>query len=119
MESTNNLRIFFYNIIMCSYTWCVFNRQSLCDVIIILAAALPPTPPPRPTDPFFEPFVVSCNIGVNEAEAVVNCAATVGSSRVNVDSCVLDLDPNVLSEICKSLMARVKDERECPSHVLP
>ena len=71
---------------------------------IILAAALPSTPPPRPTDPFFEPFLVGCNIDVNEAEAVVNCAATVGSSRVNVDSCVLDSDPNVLSEICKSLM---------------
>ena len=66
-------------------------------------SAVPPTPPPRPTDPFREPFLVSCNIdvGQNSLTATVNCAATVGSSRVNIDSCVLDSNP---SEICKSLM---------------
>ena len=58
------------------------------------------TPPPRPV----EPFLVSCNIDANLAEAFVFCAATVGDSRVNVDSCVLDFNPEALpSELCKPL----------------
>jgi hypothetical protein len=73
-------------------------------VSFILGAALPATVPPRPTDPFLEPFLVSCNIDATVAEAFVNCAATVGSSRVNIDSCVLDFNPEALpSELCKSL----------------
>lgn len=58
------------------------------------------TPPPRPV----EPFLVSCSIDANLAEAFVFCAATVSDSRVNVDSCVLDFNPEALpSELCKPL----------------
>ena len=67
----------------------------------ILPPAPPPLPPPSPTVPLREPFLVGCNIDANFPEAMVECAATVGAARVNIDSCVLDLDPEALSGICK------------------
>ena len=83
------------------YTEYIYDLQQSLKSFPILPPAPPPIPPPSPTVPLREPFLVGCNINANFPEAMVECAATVGASRVNIDSCVLDLDPEALSGICK------------------
>ena len=76
-----------------------YSTHSL-SILPIIAAA-PQTPPSI----LPEPFLVSCRIDVDRVSltASVGCAATVGSSRVRVDGCELDSDPEVLGGVCKSL----------------
>ena len=78
------------------FTYCVVNHLTGS-----------PIPPIISTDPIREPFLVGCNLDVGVPDtantAQVNCAATVGSDRVRVDSCVLDSEEVEYCELSATL----------------